>query len=294
MREESERFSAAFAALGDEVRVEILEAVVEARAETPRDPGVSFSELRERVGVADSGRFNYHLGKLRGRFLAEADGEYELTYAGREVVGAILAGTPDPDLELAPEPLADDCPLCDAAMTAWYDNGDVVVECENEHTPLQTTVPPAAASGRSVPELLEVAARVTFGKMEHLTADVCFECFGHLDRRVEPFGDEIDLEYAFKTVCERCGMMTTSALAATILRHPAFVALCHEHGIAVRDCLPWQIPGFVDGDTERVSEDPDRYRVRVEIEGDEMTFRLDDSGRVLETERNREGPDAET
>lgn len=287
MREDTERVSDAFAALGDETRVEILEALVDGRREDPDDPGLAFSELRERVGIADSGRFNYHLGKLRGQFVEEGDGTYELTYAGSEVVGAILSGTPDPDLVLDPEPLDDPCPLCDTEMTAYYEHGDVYVECENDHTPIRTTLPPGAAADRSMTELLAVTARDTYAKFEHVTGGVCPECFGQVDRVVEAADvDDVALQYSFETVCERCGTSTMSALAAATLNHPAFVTLCHEHGIDVRERLPWQLPGIVEGDTERVQEDPERYQVRITVGDDVLVFTLDETASVLDHERS--------
>lgn len=288
MREDTERFSEAFAALGDETRVAILEALVDARVETPDDPGLSFSELRERVGVTDSGRFNYHLGKLRDRFVEEVDGEYTLTYAGAEVVGAILSGTPDPDLVLDPVVLDATCPLCDAPLTAGYDNGTVRVGCENDHTPLQTTVPPSAAADRSMTDLLDVTARETYAKLELATAGICWECFGRMDHFVEPFDEYTDLDYAFRTICSRCGSTTTSALGITVLRHPAFVSFCHDHGLDVRELLPWQLPGLNEGDAERIAEDPDRYRVTVQIDDETLGFTLDEHGAVVDHDRSME------
>ena len=59
---------AAFALLGDETRVGILQAL----GETPDEP-VPFAELQGRVGMRDSGGFNYHLGKLRGSFVRRTE-----------------------------------------------------------------------------------------------------------------------------------------------------------------------------------------------------------------------------
>lgn len=73
------------------MRIGILEALVQKRVDDPRSPGASFSELRERVGVTDSGWFNHHLDKLTGRFVRETDAGYGLNAAGQEVVGAVLS-----------------------------------------------------------------------------------------------------------------------------------------------------------------------------------------------------------
>ncbi|WP_436927806.1 winged helix-turn-helix domain-containing protein [Halosimplex amylolyticum] len=69
-----------FTLLSDETRVRILAALADADREA-----VCFSDLRGRVGMADSGQFNYHLDRLRGDLVAKTDDGYALTEAGRAV-----------------------------------------------------------------------------------------------------------------------------------------------------------------------------------------------------------------
>lgn len=280
--------SDAFAALGDETRVAILEALVEARRETPRDPGVAFSDLRERVGVADSGRFNYHLGKLRGRFVEAEDGVYELTVAGDDVVGAILAGRYDEDVSMAATALDAMCPLCEAAVTARYEDDRLQVECEAEHPLLITPVPPAAAAAdRSITELVSFATRTTYAWLDLVTEGICPECYGDVSAEIGPteVDDDALPTYGYRTECERCGYVTGSTVAVAMLRHPAFVAFCHDHGIALTDRLPWTLPGVVDDDTERVAEAPERYRTTFRLDDEEFAATLTAAGEVVETER---------
>jgi DNA-binding transcriptional ArsR family regulator len=75
----------AFALLADETRVAILRALAESWNEAGFGAayGLSFSELRERVGVRDSSRFNYHLQRLTGRFARKTDEGYVFGYADR-------------------------------------------------------------------------------------------------------------------------------------------------------------------------------------------------------------------
>ncbi|GAA0199844.1 helix-turn-helix domain-containing protein [Haladaptatus pallidirubidus] len=70
----------ALGTLASEHRIAILRELAVA------DEPLAFSELRERVGIRDTGRFNYHLSKLRERFVRETDGKYELGHAGERVV----------------------------------------------------------------------------------------------------------------------------------------------------------------------------------------------------------------
>jgi hypothetical protein len=78
----------AFSVVGNETRLAILEALWQADADVVR-----FSRLREAVGVRDSAQFNYHLQELVGQFVAGGEDGYELKYAGKAVVRALLAAS---------------------------------------------------------------------------------------------------------------------------------------------------------------------------------------------------------
>lgn len=95
----------ALEALGNEHRIAILQALAAA------DDPLPFSELRRRVGVDDTGRFNYHLTELQDRFVRQSDGGYELGYAGERLV---LAGAGlDPETATAMESTEGaECPVC--------------------------------------------------------------------------------------------------------------------------------------------------------------------------------------
>jgi len=96
----------ALAAVANEHRLAILRELAAA------DDPLAFSELRDRVGIRDTGLFNYHLTELCDRFVREREGGYELGHAGERVV--LAAGDLDPSGAAA---LADrtgdgECPVC--------------------------------------------------------------------------------------------------------------------------------------------------------------------------------------
>ena len=97
----------AFSLLGNETRIGIIQALWQ----TGNDR-VSFSELRDRADVADSGQFNYHLDKLVGTFVHRDENGYELTYAGRQIIGAILDGTYTKRAEIEPFEIGGSCSIC--------------------------------------------------------------------------------------------------------------------------------------------------------------------------------------
>jgi hypothetical protein len=74
----------ALALLGNETRIAILRAIASADEER-----VPFSTLRERVGVDDSGQFNYHLNKLAGRYVRRTADGYALRQAGTDALDVI-------------------------------------------------------------------------------------------------------------------------------------------------------------------------------------------------------------
>jgi DNA-binding transcriptional ArsR family regulator len=113
MNEDAE---AAFAAVADELRVGILRELWHA------DEPLSFSELRERVGVRDSGRFNYHLGELRGRFVEKTGDGYDLRFAGRKLVGGLHSGAYTEEAEpVGPQPVDGSCVACGGDLEVQRD-----------------------------------------------------------------------------------------------------------------------------------------------------------------------------
>jgi hypothetical protein len=80
--------------LSDETRLAVVFELAAAEA-LPDGEAVSFSTLRERVGVADSGRFNYHLDRLRERFVDRGPDGYRLTSQG-VAVAATVTGVATP------------------------------------------------------------------------------------------------------------------------------------------------------------------------------------------------------
>lgn len=71
--------------LTDETRRAIVTTLRDA------DEPLQFSTLRRRAGIGDSGRFNYHLQKLRQRCVRTTEDGYELTPAGERFIAALCA-----------------------------------------------------------------------------------------------------------------------------------------------------------------------------------------------------------
>ena len=132
----------ALALVADETRLAILRAL----AETPNEPA-SFSDLRERVGEPDSGKFNYHLKRLADHFVRRTEEGYELTMAGRRLVGALYAGTYTASPAFEPIELDAPCPDCGGTLVARYEDEHVGVRCVDcEEWTNQFTFPPGTVA----------------------------------------------------------------------------------------------------------------------------------------------------
>lgn len=83
-----------FGLLSDETRLDIVRALAERNFEESGRPCLSFSELRDRVGVRDAGRFNYHLAQLRGSLVEKTPEGYALTDRGVTVGALVLDANP--------------------------------------------------------------------------------------------------------------------------------------------------------------------------------------------------------
>lgn len=104
----------AFGVLGNETRIEILQTLGEA------DEALSFTELRDRVGIRQGGQFNYHLEKVVGHFVGKTEEGYILRQPGRRVVQAVLSGavTDEPDLDYTE--IDEECWWCGAPIVVRY------------------------------------------------------------------------------------------------------------------------------------------------------------------------------
>jgi hypothetical protein len=103
MAERTEDATYALEALGNEIRMSILRELADA------DGSLSFTELRKRVGLRDTGKFNYLLTKLCEYFVRQTETGYELGHAGTRVIAAVVP-TATVDGNEANE--GNSCPVC--------------------------------------------------------------------------------------------------------------------------------------------------------------------------------------
>ncbi|MFC4552182.1 MULTISPECIES: DUF7351 domain-containing protein [Halorussus] len=297
----------AFELLAHETRFAILETLNDAGGGP-----LAFSDLRKRVGVRDAGRFNYHLGKLVGRFVRRADsgggnasdsedggtdadgdatdGGYELTAAGRRVVGAVLSGSYSKRFDA--DALTTDAPCleCGDPMELRFREGGVKVTCPDCGDYTDFDMPPGVFEGWPRAELPSVVAR-WLDRM-HWTAETgfCPTCDGRIDRTVHASADDgvpvwvrdSDFEAVVAYECDRCGDGWTTVVPIAVLTHPALVAFHYEHGVDVRRTPPWDLDWLRPGLAVVVGVRPLRVEVPVALDGETRRFVFDENLGLVE------------
>lgn len=271
-----------FATLSDETRLEIVRALYEARTADGAG-GLSYSRLRERIGMADKGNFNYHLGKLRGEFVEKCEAGYRLTFAGFEIAKVIRI---DAWTDHEPRgPVALDERVEGEPLTAAYEDSVVTVRAGEEGRPLFAhAVRPVGAAARETDELLEVASRLWRHTSEQILEGICPYCQTSVDRSTE-IAEEGPWTYVYGATCPECGPLGGSHVGAAVADHPAVVSFYWEHGIDVRARRIWELP-FVDDEAVVVlEEEPLSLGVDVRYGDDVVRVTVDDAARVVDTER---------
>ncbi|WP_324755800.1 winged helix-turn-helix domain-containing protein [Haloarcula sp. GH36] len=278
----------AFAALADATRVDILRALWDHQGET-----LTFSELRDAVGVADSGQFNYHLDKLTDRFLTKTDDGYELTLAGIAVNGAIHAGAFTMDGSADSFDLDDACPSCGRSRTFSYQDERVRIECDRCEMVATTMVPPGVFAGYDRERFPEVTSRYFRTIFDQLSNGFCWDCEGRLRTDVQRLSDahpergqtdRADLPLV-RYECERCGSEITGDLGVALVTHPAVVAFYYDAGVDVRDHAFWEFSAWNTDQAWIEQEEPFRARVQYTVDDATLMLVVDDTLDVTDVER---------
>jgi hypothetical protein len=296
---------AAFALLGDEVRMAILEALWEAYDPGPDDDPISFSRLRERVDVTPSSRFNYHLGELVGQFVRKTGDGYVLSEAGNRVVRAVMAGAITEESTFDRAELALACPLCGAPLEARHGEELLNVACTScpglmagESLPTGTLVlqvfPPAGVVGRAPEEAVRAFLRYVYLRVASTIEGVCPECAGVVGGSVSVCEDHDAGDGLCSTcdsrhpawprrTCRNCKFSTIYPVWFRALSHPGVAAFCRRHGVDPGPALTWEAWAAlapVDVAVERT--DPLAVAVTVELDGEAVTATLDEEMAVVD------------
>lgn len=310
------RAAEAFSVLGNDTRLSILLALWESLEPLAEGSAVPFSELRERVGMRDSGQFNYHLDQLTGHFVRQTDDGYVLRGPGKKLVRAVIAGTGIGETNLPPTTLHTACHRCGAEeIEISYREETLYLtcpECEGfisgDEFPDGTLAiwefDAAGVGHRAPPEMLVAGAITERRRIQMMQAGVCPDCSGSVTETLQLCEDH---STSSGGVCPNCGTLDSARILyecavcknwnggpaqLIVTDHPALISFYYDRGFDVRydvddvDAFDriWHL--FWEQDHTLVSTDPVRIRVTAPCDGDQLTMLLDEELEVIEIGTN--------
>ncbi|EMA41776.1 winged helix-turn-helix domain-containing protein [Halobiforma nitratireducens] len=289
----AERPADPFKALGNETRLEILRVLYDRGQASSEVTGsvVPYSELRDAVGIADKGNFNYHLRQLDDRFLERDDGGYRLTFAGFEIAKVIDLDAWRSHEPCGPTTIEDGAGETEP-LTAVYEDSVVKIR-RGDETLYAHAVRPAGAADRGLelPRLLEVAATLWRHTSEQLLAGICPYCQAtverslHTDDEETTGGNASPWSYTFDATCTECGPLGGSHVGVVPITHPGVISFCWERGLDLTERPAWSLPFVDDAAVTPVADDPVELRVDIELEGDRLAVFVDDDATVVDLQR---------
>jgi hypothetical protein len=271
----------AFSVLANQDRLDILLALGDANERTAVH-SLSFEELRRRSGVADSGRFNYHLKQLLDVFVTKDDQEYDLLYPGVVLYRAVRADLFTARPRTEPFDVGTDCHECGAGLQGEYSNQILVVDCPDcGALGLKYYVPPAVVRDGEVEEIL--AAGNVFSRRDLMTVanHVCPTCANRITHEVVPAAEqatalESDVDdLVVVHYCFHCDHFLTTTVGALLLYEPAVVSFLHDHGVDGLRTPMWDLEIDDVVDVTLVERDPAEILASLELGGEVLEVELD-------------------
>jgi len=308
-RPDPSKANEAFTILSDETRLKVLQALWEAHDPADETP-MRFAQLRERIGVEDPGRLNYHLNKLLGHFVRRTDDGYELMDAGKRIVRILLSGTAIDDPEIEPVAVDISCWYCGGQPEWSYREGWRYLECTNcdarcvESFPpgviSKTEFPPSGLRGRTPNEINEADRIWGAHRRASVMDGVCPECAGEMPVTSVEICEDHQPDWDEYQYCEGCGSIFWMLVShvcegckyrwrmPTLFypsRHPAVVAFYYDHGNEFDLATYEQRELLLRFEEELLSEDPLRICISIPLGDEVLRLTYDDQMEVVDVDR---------
>ncbi|MFD1513591.1 ArsR/SmtB family transcription factor [Halomarina rubra] len=262
-----------FSLLADETRLGIVEAIGDASGDGEY-VSLPYSAIQAALGDHDAGNLNYHLRKLKARFVERTDDGYRLTVPGIRVYQAISSGQFDGDRPTVPPTELDaDCDECGAPLLASYEDGRFFVHCSDCDIMLHRyPVSPNSFDPDDVEDLVRTANTRIHLDFSSMVDGICPYCSGTVDHdlstddRVDAGVEERDV-FAHLT-CRVCGWFNHLSVEMVAFHHPVTVVFFERRGVPEHYLDP-VVPG--EWTTTVPSTDPWRVEVTIDLDGAEGT-----------------------
>lgn len=301
----------AFSVLGNETRLEIVRTL----GEVGFGESLSFTDLRDRVGIRQGGKFNYHLDRLVGHFVQKTEEGYSLRPAGHRVVEAILSGTVTGDTTLEPKQIDHPCPYCGSATEVdfhqqriyWYCRAcpgtygytalpGVSIDPEERGYLSMLNLPPAGLGDRDPGSILEAATIWHYSTYMNARNGLCPRCSTSVELEPDLCLDHdtndglckrCDSRHPVKIGydCRKCTFHMTSGFADWLLTDLNFVAFLVEHGVNPVLPTPDNQRVWMDYDAEIISAEPFEAQFTFTLGDDELRLTVDDDLTVTDVKK---------
>lgn len=306
----------AFELLGNDIRLAILLALWEAKEPSlpwsdESEPALSFTELRDQLGLSHGSQFNYHLNELTDMFIQKTDTGYSLTRSAEHFLRAVFAGTLREHTTIRGEPVDATCDRCGSPLVMDYEDEiryDRCTNCEGflpepdnpPGTVSNIWCPPAGRLNRTPEEFYREINTWTRHRIFTTWEGACRDCSGTVSTtfyRCEDHNvaDGTPCEHCgiggagFETqwlfVCDVCKSSTFSPGFAPIYSSMTVRTFLFERGLDLEACVDAGHRKRAFDAIERVevtSEDPVAVEVLVEVDDDQIEVTLDGEANVVD------------
>jgi hypothetical protein len=272
-----------FELVGNPDRLSIVEVLIETRRED-EDPHVRFTDLRNGSDIEDTGRFNYHLDQLLGTFVTKTEEGYRLSSYAHRIMAPMMGGVYDPERASDPIETPGECPECDSELKIEPSETVLQIRCEQGH-PINRGLLgyPGVVGDRPPAEANQALGLINMHGVELAVSGTCPTCNGPVDGA---FHESDDAEYYyFESPCRTCGNQFANTVGGCVLTHPAIVSFFYDHGIDVREMVPWELSFVYPGAETVESTDPLRLSVDIVHDDEVLTVTVDRNATVVSTER---------
>lgn len=265
-RAEQPSMREAFALLGHDIRLDILVALLDNWAAAYTEP-IQYAELMDAVEVEDSGKFNYHLGKLRGAYVQQVEDGYVPTAAATALYRAVVAHQPKREATRTQFDVHSECPSCDAGLVGTHERGFLSVDCTScdDWIGFSYPFPKNGFTNRSDDEVVRAAHRRCKHHLAVARSGQCPFCTATttIDIREDVIAD--DDNPPVEITCDSCSFHVGSRTLFLFLLDARVTTVLSNAGIDVEQ-YEWELP---EPTTRITSRDP--LRIKIEIHGDEDT-----------------------
>lgn len=268
----------AFGLLSNDLRVSIVRTLGEVG-----EP-LTFSSLREAIDERDSGKFNYHLGKLTGHYVTKDEDGYRLSLAGTQVYGAILSGAYTTNAGLEAFEFQGPCPLCGShALVAEYADEQAKLYCPDcEEWRNEFSFPPANLTQYTREELPYAFDRWMHATVMKVLQGFCSNCSGRVVGQLERAQADSPIPVRAVFECERCGDTLTAGALLPVLFDPRTISLFEKQGVDVLHDPSWRYFDAGTGFTvEMTEEDPLTAQVSIEFTEETLVADIGSDGSVV-------------